>query len=298
MVRFLSAFLIAFGMLFGTATKAQEPVYVIAHMTNTQKAVDWALKQGSNALEIDLEFDSSGVPGDFKHGGICDCTCIGPIARLKSVCTRLRQGIKRPCNGKTDSATLLSHIAQKYKDNPSFHIVIIDSKVGDVASDKLDEAGIAVVDLMEEHLFGNGYRGEVVIGAPEPSHGGYVTTAWAYSISKAKRDHYSFTIDGARKINTAAAAQQALVAIPATHRVFGTGISRCATKAFNPFVDILQSVPGGYGFSYVWTVDLPKKMGTFIDAGARGIMTNFPQRAVKLVRKRSDVYLATSAPSN
>lgn len=49
----------------------------ITHMTNTPDAIDYAIKNGANGLEVDLNFDSSGKPTVFLHGGFCDCSRIG-----------------------------------------------------------------------------------------------------------------------------------------------------------------------------------------------------------------------------
>ena len=60
---------------------ARDPFYIIAHMTNTPRAVDWAVAKGANAVEIDLEFTSNGEPYRTNHspnGEACDCTCMCP----------------------------------------------------------------------------------------------------------------------------------------------------------------------------------------------------------------------------
>ena len=61
---------------------ARDPFYIIAHMTNTIHAVDWAVAKGANAIEIDLEFKADGTPFRFIHspsGEACDCTCMCPM---------------------------------------------------------------------------------------------------------------------------------------------------------------------------------------------------------------------------
>ena len=61
---------------------ARDPFYNIAHMTNTPRAVDWALAKGANGIEIDLEFRPNGDPFRFIHspnGEVCDCSCQCPM---------------------------------------------------------------------------------------------------------------------------------------------------------------------------------------------------------------------------
>ena len=50
-------------------------------MTNTPDSVDWALKEGANAVEFDLVYDSNGKPHRALHDPkyYCDCTCRCPV---------------------------------------------------------------------------------------------------------------------------------------------------------------------------------------------------------------------------
>ena len=62
---------------------ATTPFYAIAHMCNQIDAVNWAMKEGANAVEIDLNFKS----WKFEHGAPCDCTCLTEVFFGKhSVC--------------------------------------------------------------------------------------------------------------------------------------------------------------------------------------------------------------------
>ena len=63
--------------------EAIPPFYAIAHMCNQIEAVDWAMNEGANAVEIDLNFKS----WKFEHGAPCDCTCLTEVFFGKhSVC--------------------------------------------------------------------------------------------------------------------------------------------------------------------------------------------------------------------
>ena len=52
--------------------------YSIAHLTNNIFAVDWAVCEGANTLEIELQFKDDGTPSAFFHSSICDCCCMCP----------------------------------------------------------------------------------------------------------------------------------------------------------------------------------------------------------------------------
>ena len=50
--------------------------YNIAHMTNNIPSIDWAMEQGANSIEIDLQFKDDGTPYKFFHSSTCDCSCM------------------------------------------------------------------------------------------------------------------------------------------------------------------------------------------------------------------------------
>lgn len=54
----------------------EEGFYNIAHMTNNKESVKWAMEQGANAVEVDLQFRDDGTPYQFFHSSICDCVCM------------------------------------------------------------------------------------------------------------------------------------------------------------------------------------------------------------------------------
>ncbi len=59
-------------------------VTIVAHMTNTPGAVRWALEQGANGVELDLQFVDD-QPDRFQHSidfEPCDCTCLCPFGQV------------------------------------------------------------------------------------------------------------------------------------------------------------------------------------------------------------------------
>jgi hypothetical protein len=95
------------------------PFYVVAHMTNSIRAVNWALTHGANAVEIDLRFDKNGNPAFFFHGGECDCRCAGS----GSVCSETE--VAMPCNSFVLVHTMLDYLASK----PSLALIFLDTKI-------------------------------------------------------------------------------------------------------------------------------------------------------------------------
>jgi hypothetical protein len=105
-LRFLVAAILAYSLL--PAPAFAQGFYAIAHMTNTAAAVDWALGQGANGVEMDLQFDAAGKPTFFKHGGICDCTCIVGTDGIGKALTSV-------CAASTNAVDLLEHVSSKIR---------------------------------------------------------------------------------------------------------------------------------------------------------------------------------------
>ena len=187
-------FAIALGVTTHSIAAAQsKPFYVIGHMTNTVEAVDSALADGANALEIDLKFEKDGDLDDFQHGFPCDCTCYIGAAADPEICRKLAEGLSIPCNGDEDVDTMLNHIAKK----PGVYLTIIDSKIGDLSTESQIEAGVNVVDAVVKELFKKGYTGSVIIGAPSSKdHATYIESAMKRSKTHSRYENqFIFSYD-------------------------------------------------------------------------------------------------------
>ena len=53
--------------------RSTRPFYVIGHMANSIELVKEFLYDGANAIEIDVQFYSNGIPKLIYHGLPCDC---------------------------------------------------------------------------------------------------------------------------------------------------------------------------------------------------------------------------------
>jgi hypothetical protein len=195
--------------------------YLIVHMTNTPATVQWAVDQGANGLEMDLQFDSAGSPTVFQHGGsVTDCVC----AFAYGICPHYDGD---PKTRSTPAGQHLDNIATK----PSIALVVIDSKInGSDPTAKQTAAGKAVVKLLEDHLFGNSFSGQAIVSVASTSAAAYlssVSTAAAASTYK-NRIHFTFDQEGsdvAKSLNT-------LKALSNSNRVYGTGISACSPTQY------------------------------------------------------------------
>ena len=113
-------------------------------MANTMHAVDWAIQEGANAVEFDLEFSANGHLRRFYHGIPCDCTCMCPwifsflCSNSRFICSALKRDVSIPCNAEASVTTLLPHAATKSE----IALIYIDSKIHSRMNDQQkQEAG-------------------------------------------------------------------------------------------------------------------------------------------------------------
>ncbi|XP_074660420.1 dermonecrotic toxin LapSicTox-alphaII1-like [Tubulanus polymorphus] len=269
----IAAILIVVAALSQFADAQNERVYYnIAHMTNTVPAVKWAISQGANAIEVDINFRDS-TPVRFTHPFPCDCIC----SAKGTVCQHA------PCGSGQDAAELLQYVAKT-----DLALVVIDSKINPLSMDygARRDAGYNIVRLIEKHLFGQGYGGQVIIGVPSIRAANYLEAA----IDELKNgtesrwmSKYYFTIDG--EMNNIGGAVERLQQLNTMNIVYGTGISACAvdnlwTSTVNAVVS--KTASKEIGMAYIWTIDSMKTMQKYVQSFG-GIMTNRPAVAARVI---------------
>lgn len=249
--------------------------YVIAHMTNTPDAVRWAVREGANAVEIDVRFDADGTPRELRHGGVCDCIC--SLGHDDHVCAALTGD----CEASSSIPDMLATIASLGE----LALVVVDSKIdGEASIDAQRAAGKRVVDALENGLFRGGYRGKVVIGAPRTDAIAYIQSAAALANASTYASRISVAFDQMGKDESDASCTLDTLRPFASRRAFGTGISACATGDFTPAIRAAAAHErdGKSGLTYAWTLDKESSMRRYIEAGARGIITNKPRRLAEV----------------
>ena len=260
---------------------AKKPIFNIAHMVTTDKAVDWAVSKGANGLEMDMHFDkTTGVPKEFRHGGICDCACSAVIT--EHVCSILGTN----CEVSAPLEPHLEHIATKL----TVGMIIIDSKVdkdslGDAAQ---KTAGKGVVDLLVKHLFEKGFRGFALVSAPESKYiAAYLKAAVDQANTTKFKDRIYFGVDMDNGGGSGAATTIAkLRALPTQKLIYGCGISSCIPgEYFSEISAAAQAQDGGaVKQADVWSIDKESSMKKYIWLGARGILTNRPGVLAGVIR--------------
>ena len=271
-------------------------------MTNTPHAVDWAIGQGANAVELDLEFTENrgSVSLDrFHHGPPCDCTCLCLVTRAcrdsASVCNALKHDSFRPCDAGSSAQTLLNHVAGKSE----IALVYIDSKVPtDWESSDQFVAGRKVVDALADWLFGNDYQGYVIIGAFREERLPYLKGAVQRASTSPFQDKMYFTYEPSTYSNADQAIPIMRYSLNTDKIIFGTGATACKKKDHS--VANLEKAKeykdaGRISMAYVWTDDARSTIRR--DLGyVQGIITNYPS-VVRDELRRAGKQLATQSSS-
>ena len=263
-------------------------------MANSKAAIDWAIGQGANAIEADLNFDE-GKPTVFRHGFPCECTP-GPL------CLHGRESICRngsSCKASMGAIDLLRHVASQTQ----LALLVIDSKLHNskqpMPEPEQKMAGKEIVELLGRELFHNGYAGKVIVSVAEiePSTS-YLRAAAATAAGKSFADRIYFSFD--QEGNKVKEVLTALRDLPSKARAFGTGITACWFEQENYARGIRladkNKTAGTASFVYIWTIDKRSSMERYIEAGAQGIMTNVPGRLRELIKERGATLATSKTP--
>ncbi len=245
-------------------SRPRQEFYNIAHMANTIAAAKWAIDQGANGLEMDLNFDSLGRPTSFLHGFPCDCTC---LVTTEHICSN---GLGKSCNAMASAAAHLSDIAGL----PGLALVYIDSKVD---ANTNPQAGTEVIRLLETNLFGNGYQGVVIVAAPDTTNFQYLLAAVREAGQTAHAKRYFFGFDQVR--GPASRGLDVLKQLPGSpNLVYSTGITACLADTFYSEISggVTNRVPGPVSLNGIWTIDLERSMINYLQLGVNAIVTNRP----------------------
>ena len=270
-------------------------IVAFAHMVNNKEAVQMAMSEGVNGVEIDLQFTENGNPKEFRHGGICDCSCKcllgGNWCPDDDVCNALWKKSGSHCNAKEEATALISFLATFSK---QLAVIYIDSKVDNGATN-LTEAGKQVIKLLDKYAFAKGFKGQVIIGTPFVKQIAYAKAAVQAAKASPNKSKYYFAIDGeGHDFEKAMNNKTGLLSLDTKNRAYSVGITVCSPETFSK--EILLSAAnqkkGVLCSTGIWTLDKQSSMETYLDYGANALMSNKPAVLLAAI-KAKDGILAT-----
>ena len=275
-------------LLVAQTAKTSHPFYIIAHMINTQSAVDWALSQGANAIESDLQFDDNGIPTITEHGNICDCAC---AVHNDHVCRATLNGKCAGVGARNNATSLMQYVASR----TGIALYYIDSKVKSEWTTGLDKAGAAVIPFLDKNLFSYGYKGKVLISVPKIESFDYIQAAVKAANNSVNKDRYFFTFD---EEGIDYKGVIAMLSRLTQNRIYSTGSSSCTPIVYESALKagVAGRQVGENGLTIAWTIDTDCNADNVIQLGVQGIITN----RVASVRKRVNAFklkLANSSSS-
>jgi hypothetical protein len=284
---------------FATAAQADVLYYNIAHAVNHSKYIDWAVSNGANGIEADLRFTDNGDVLKFQHGTICECQfptgwyawnetdiCV----QMMSVSPTYKPDPDLPKTETIKSgkdACLVNETARGFMNTlatkSSIALFIVDSKVGgSVAASQAARAaaGRNVIAALVKDLFGKGYKGKVIVGVDKEKFHAYIMAAAQAARSTAYANRIYFSIDeNGNKEEYALSAIELLNEYAPGKVAYGNGISANFDGNYEKVfkTGVAAEKQGRVQFNYIWTLDKPNPMKTYLSLGVRGIMTNSPK---------------------
>ena len=266
-------FLIQFTINIAAVSSRQ--ISVVAHMVNSPEAIRWALDQGANGIEIDLNF-SGETPSHYQHGTPCDCTCLLGASTTTSICNR-----DNVCKVST-SATVMTSFLGNSSENISSRLALIyvDSKISDMSSGNYIAAGANVVRLFNQNVMEKGFQGQILIGCPEIKHSDYLRGALQEAKKSKYAARYFYTIDG--ETGSAKEVWDTLSKLDTKNIAYSTGISVCTPRTFQSAIEFSLDKKAYAGVG-IWTIDLESSMKDYIETGVDFILTNRPKIAAGVI---------------
>ena len=270
-------------LLFFCIVKATNGVSIIAHMANSPGAVRWAMSQGANGVEMDLQFNGS-HPVRFQHSldvEPCDCSCLCPIGKLcsgENICTALFADTGSHCTASTSF-----HLMAETLTDPAvvskLAIIYIDSKLTNSMKDFYG-AGADLVRLLNLFVLDQGYRGQIVIDANYIIYSDYLKGALQEALFSPYSDRYFYTFGSER--GKSQEVRTSLTQLKSDHIVYLTGISVCVPLTY--LEEVKSNVARNqYASVGIWTLDKASSMQQYLEAGVGFIMTNEPRVAQQLI---------------
>eukprot|EP00123_Amoebidium_parasiticum_P009089 comp19232_c0_seq1/m.22001 comp19232_c0_seq1/g.22001 ORF comp19232_c0_seq1/g.22001 comp19232_c0_seq1/m.22001 type:complete len:465 (-) comp19232_c0_seq1:721-2115(-) len=264
--------------------------YAIAHGVNVPSALDFAVQVGTNAIEIDIQYNvTTGDLIEFRHGGMCDCKC----NLDNELCNNMRdyaKSINFPdvCELATPWQQHMEHIANKSE----IQLVYFDSKITpDFSKEALVKAATNLVDSIVKHMFSNkNFVGDVLISSASPEKYIFYTTAAAeaaHQLPPELKKRIFFTFDATK-------ARKALEVAPRLHSVsknviYSNGLTSCFTFNYRKALEgAMEGMKQGFLLNaIVWTVDKPERFAWVYRMGARGVLTNNIKTLVDWARSQN-----------
>lgn len=257
--------------------RVKRPFYIIGHMVNSVEEVDKFLRQGSNALEVDIEFADNGTVLGTYHGLPCDC---------------FRGCFKREPIGEyldhVRNLTSLPH--SKYRGKMS--LLFLDLKTTKIPKEAKAVAGVTLALNLVNHLWKGVLpmdRMNVLLSIGYVKDRDVTRGALAFLKEKGHADllpNIGFDVGMNDPLKSIARMYRRLGING--HRWQGDGLSNCLrflmpVDRLKAAVKLRDSEDGYVDKVYHWTIDLPYYIEKSIRLGVDGIITNQPHNVLSVV---------------
>lgn len=256
----------------------RRPIWNIAHMVNAIYQVDDFLSEGANSLEFDVTFDSEGTAEYTYHGIPCDCF--------------------RSCIQYEDFVTYLIHMRRLTTPGHPYYrkelvLLFMDVKVSGLSYEGKVLAGYDLAMKIIRHYWMRGQSGArayILVSVPSIDSKAFVDS-FRLTLKLEKFSHYNskigFDFSGNEDLDVTRSTYEYLNINDQIWQ--GDGITNCLPRGTSRLRRALwiRDRPGRTYINkvYWWTVDKMSTMRTTLRMGVDGLITNYPDRLISILKE-------------
>lgn len=260
----------------------RRPIWVLAHMVNSIRELDYRLAKGANAVEVDVTFGRNGEPLYTYHGPPCDCW--------------------RHCNQQESFNDYLSYVREISFDEQdgigkNLSLLFLDLKLDYLNFRDKANAGTELAKSILEHLYidppANPMPKNALKLILSVNHVADIELVrnFLHHIEEHNSTHLlsliGFDVGMNDDIQSIETMWNRLNA-PHMNLWQGDGYTNCISPFYNlkRLTKALQKRDSYTGYPskvYHWTIDIHDRMRESLRLGVDALMTNHPERALKVL---------------
>nr|A4USB4.1 RecName: Full=Dermonecrotic toxin LiSicTox-alphaV1; AltName: Full=Dermonecrotic toxin 6; Short=DT6; AltName: Full=LiRecDT6; AltName: Full=Phospholipase D; Short=PLD; AltName: Full=Sphingomyelin phosphodiesterase D 6; Short=SMD 6; Short=SMase D 6; Short=Sphingomyelinase D 6; Flags: Precursor [Loxosceles intermedia]ABO87656.1 dermonecrotic toxin isoform 6 [Loxosceles intermedia] len=257
----------------------RRPIWNMGHMVNAVYQIDEFVDLGANAIETDVTFTKSANAEYTYHGVPCDCHRWCKKWEYVNDFLKALRRATTPGDAKYRSQLIL---------------VVFDLKTDYLTASTAYDAGKDFAKRLLQHYWNggsNGGRAYIILSIPDLAHYKFINGFKEQLKTQGHEDllaKVGYDFWGNEDLSSTRAAFQKAGVQDKEHIWQSDGITNCWLRTLKRVREAVANRDSSNGYInkvYYWTVDKYASVRDAINAGADGIMTNYPNVIVDVLKE-------------